>query len=87
MGFMVVAAVILVTTVSIVAVILIRYSVAVESRAARIRRERNEAGRCVYCDYDLRGSVHDCICPECGGRFELYARSAGAGVRRFIRSE
>jgi hypothetical protein len=31
-------------------------------------------GRCPQCGYDLRGSKHACICPECGRPFEIYGR-------------
>jgi hypothetical protein len=31
-------------------------------------------GLCPECGYDLRGSKHPCICPECGRPFEIYAR-------------
>jgi hypothetical protein len=30
--------------------------------------------RCSSCNYDLRGSLHSCICPECGTPFEVYAK-------------
>ena len=38
----------------------------------RQRRERwPKEGRCAACGYDLRGSSHAMICPECGMPFEI----------------
>lgn len=41
------------------------------------RRRQAWRGTCASCGYDLRGSKQSLICPECGRKFELYARSPG----------
>jgi hypothetical protein len=35
------------------------------------RVKRHEAGQCVECGYDLRGSQESGRCPECGASFKL----------------
>ena len=53
------------------ACLLIRH---INAEVANAKRSQQTRGICVACGYDLRGSRHACICPECGRPFEIYAR-------------
>jgi len=55
--------------------LLIRY---IDAELANAKWSRQTRGVCLVCGYDLRGSRHACICPECGRPFELYARVRAA---------
>ena len=52
-------------------------SLVLDNRKARKFAEgpRARPGRCHVCDYDLRGSGHAMICPECGTPFEIRANT------------
>ena len=39
-----------------------------------LREDRQRDGQCERCGYDLRGSGHAMVCPECGTPFEIRAK-------------